>query len=248
MTLILALQGKDGMVLAADSRSTIGDPRALTAINDDHMKVFRLSDRCGIAISGAAELAARLIDLIVAEVNSGKLVDADPIMAKTVEVARAESARWFGGQRPWFGQGNVQDYRPSIIFILAGYTSDPGGNLIPRTYLLGSNLDFAPQLCVGGMMMAGVPQYAIYLSNRYYNRNMTMPSLTALAAYLISETASQDPKVGGPIRIACLTSNAPFEILPAEKVDVICQRNEAQSKRLREFFFGAGEVPSAATI
>jgi hypothetical protein len=51
-------------------------------------------------------------------------------------------------------------------------------------------------------MMIGVPQYAIYLSHRYYDPNISSDKAAALAEYLISETASQDPKVGGPIKIA----------------------------------------------
>jgi Resolvase, N terminal domain len=42
MTLILGLRGKDGVVLAADSRGTIGDPRGLTAIDDTQTKLFQL--------------------------------------------------------------------------------------------------------------------------------------------------------------------------------------------------------------
>ena len=34
MTLLVALRGKDGIVAAADSRGTFGDPRGVTAQND----------------------------------------------------------------------------------------------------------------------------------------------------------------------------------------------------------------------
>lgn len=62
MTLVAALEGKHGIVLAADSRGTVGDPRGLTAINDTQTKLFKLSDWCGIGMSGAAELATTLIE------------------------------------------------------------------------------------------------------------------------------------------------------------------------------------------
>ena len=65
MTLIAALEGQDGLVLAPDSRGTIGDPRALTAINDTHKKIFQLSEFCGIATSGSAELNNRFIDYFI---------------------------------------------------------------------------------------------------------------------------------------------------------------------------------------
>ena len=67
MTLIVGLRGIDGLVLAADSRGTIGDPRGLTAINDVQEKMFQLASHCGVAITGASEVAAQLIDAIRAE-------------------------------------------------------------------------------------------------------------------------------------------------------------------------------------
>ena len=70
-------------------------------------------------------------------------------------------------------------------------------------------MDFAPQLALG-TMLAGVPQYATYLLHRLYDRGMGLQSLKALAAYLISETASQDPKVGGPIKMAQITADAGY--------------------------------------
>lgn len=62
MTLIAALESQDGMVLASDSRGTIGDPRGLTAINDTHKKIFKLGEYCGLAVSGSAELNDYLVD------------------------------------------------------------------------------------------------------------------------------------------------------------------------------------------
>lgn len=61
MTLVVCFKGKDGLVLAADSRGTIGDPRGLTAINDSMIKLFQLSKFVGILIYGQAELGAQLI-------------------------------------------------------------------------------------------------------------------------------------------------------------------------------------------
>jgi hypothetical protein len=241
MTLILALEGRDGLVLGADSRGTIGDPRGLTAINDVQKKLFRLSDYCGITVSGSAELAARMIDLLQRRIGEQGLVDADPIMDQVVNVAKQEYNNWFGGPRPWFSPGQpVHDQRPVTIFILAGYNrpTDQQPDFQPRIYLLNSQLDFAPQLCTTGIMLAGVPQYAIYLSHRYYNREMTVANLTGLAAYLIAETATQDPKVGGPIRLATVKPNDPYRELGEDEVSKIVARNEKQNLRLRKFFFG----------
>jgi ATP-dependent protease HslVU (ClpYQ) peptidase subunit len=55
------LKATDAIVVAADSRGTIGDPRGLTAVNDTQQKIFQFGS-CAVAISGAAELAQALMD------------------------------------------------------------------------------------------------------------------------------------------------------------------------------------------
>ena len=61
MTLLVALQGKDGIVLAADSRGTFGDPREVTAQNDSQQKAHVLSQHVAVLQAGAAELAATIL-------------------------------------------------------------------------------------------------------------------------------------------------------------------------------------------
>ena len=89
-------------------------------------------------------------------------------------------------------------------------------------------------------MMAGVPQYAVYLSHRYYDPKISGQNAAALAEYLISETASQDPKVGGQIHIAVVT-NGGFHKLSDEDVKEIEKRNEALNQRLKTFFSHDGD-------
>ena len=237
MTLIVALEGRDGLVMAADSRATIGDPRGLTAVNDLQQKLFKLSRYCGIAISGASELAARLTDQLIAQIEANKLENTDDIVQRAYELAKREFTQWFG-VRPWSGTQPIVDQRPSVIFVVAGYTVHTAGQLKPRIYLLASQLDFAPQLCPSGYMLAGVPQYATYLLHRFYSREMSVDNVSALAAYLIAETATQDPKVGGPIHIAVITRQNGYTELETSKVEELVRRNEEQSRRMRQFFFG----------
>jgi 20S proteasome alpha/beta subunit len=217
------------MVLAADSRGTIGDPRGLTAINDSYTKLFKLSDHCGITVAGASELAAKLVDELHVALGQGKQVYADAILVETRKLMRARYDDWFSKFKI--------DERPGVNVILTGYDKDKQNNIIPRTYLLASPLDFAPQLSPNGNMMAGVPQYAVYLMHRLYNPGMGVAHLTRLAAYLISETATQDPKVGGPIRIASITEGAGFRELGSPEVLEIIKLNEEQNTKLRNFFF-----------
>jgi hypothetical protein len=84
--------------------------------------------------------------------------------------------------------------------------------------------------------IAGIPQYATYLIHRLYNPQMAVVHLRALAAYLISETATQDPKVGGPIRIAEITPEKGYQELDESIVNEIIKKNEEQNLKLRKFF------------
>jgi len=229
MSLIVALQGKDGLVLAADSRGTIGDPRGLTAINDDQVKLFQLSKFCGTGISGASEFAAKVIDELKRQRQGSKTQFADEIAEETRQLVRRLYDDWF--------EKFKLDDRPSMTFTVVGYQKD-GTTMRPRTYLLVSRSDFAPHLFPTGNCLAGIPQYAVYLMHRFYDPAMTVTSLARLAAYLISETATQDPKVGGQIRVATITKNEGYKELLAAEIKEITQKNAAQNEKLKRSFLG----------
>ena len=61
MTLLVALKGQDGLVLAADSRGTFGDPRGVTAQNDSQQKAHILSKHVAALQAGASEVGALII-------------------------------------------------------------------------------------------------------------------------------------------------------------------------------------------
>lgn len=229
MTLTVALRGRDGLVIAADSRGTIGDPRGLTAVNDSYTKILKLSDYCGIAIAGASELAAKVVDELEVVLGRKKLRFADEILDETRKLVRM-------CYDDWFAKFALQD-RPSLGFTLVGYQMVMD-DYIPRTYSIVSKADFAPQLSPNGNMLQGVPQYALYLMHRFYSHEMNVSNTARLAAYLIAETATQDPKVGGPIRIATITPNEGYQELEPSIVEEIVAFNNEQSEKLRQFFLG----------
>jgi 20S proteasome alpha/beta subunit len=87
-------------------------------------------------------------------------------------------------------------------------------------------------------MLQGAPQYALYLMHRFYSHEMNVSNTTRLAAYLIAETATQDPKVGGPIRIATITPNEGYQELESSTVEEIIAFNNEQNEKLKQFFLG----------
>ena len=72
---------------------------------------------------------------------------------------------------------------------------------VPKIYSMISALGFMPAFHRYGWANGGIPIYAIYLYGRRYKSDMSLDELTGLSAYVISETASQDQRVGGPIRM-----------------------------------------------
>ncbi len=107
-------------------------------------------------------------------------------------------------------------------------------------YSMIAQFDFAPMLYDYGFALQGVAQYALYLLNRLYKDGSTIEQLKPLAAYVISETASQDGKVGGPIQMATITAETGFAGLDQTEVETIVKGNAKRSASLRKSFFGGG--------
>lgn len=224
MTLVACLQGVDGLVLAADSRGTIGDPRGLTAIRDSQTKLFQLSKFVGIVSYGQAELAAQLIANIETTLKPTE-THFTAVFEKTRQIVITKYEEWLGK----IPRGD----RPVVGFIIAGFEK----NGEPKMYYLSSPLDFAPQLCTTGIALGGIPQYATYLVHRLYDPQMSRRNLIVLAAYIIAETATQDPKVGGPIKIAEISFDTGYTELEEAEISKVMEHNNELNTRLRDFFF-----------
>lgn len=225
MSLLVCMKAGQTIIMAADSRGTIGDPRGLTAINDTYIKIFPLG-RFGIGLVGVSEMGNTLLDELnrknIGSIND--LGDAIPKIAK-------ESAECFNR---WFG--NIpHDRRPIVLVTVAGHRIN-ADKQEPMIYMLGSQTNFAPQLFGHMPCMSGVPQYAVYLAHRYYDPSISVKQAKALAEYLITETASQDPKVGGPIHMAEIPPDSGYRELSKEELEEIHASNEELNQNLRKFF------------
>ncbi|MBI2304445.1 MAG: hypothetical protein HYU86_06820 [Chloroflexi bacterium] len=90
MTLIVCMKAEQAIILAADSRGTIGDPRGLTAINDNQHKLFSLG-RCGLGLAGASEMGATLLDELRKK-GVDQLSEVDTVVARVAEIYHQRSA------------------------------------------------------------------------------------------------------------------------------------------------------------
>jgi len=238
VTLLVALRGKDGIVAAADSRGTFGDPRGVTAQNDSQQKVHLVSAHAAVLMAGSGELGTQLVTEIAALARQQRMDGATQAMQLVRQIARARYAEWFPHLPPAVPPGMAGIGRPELAFMVAGYDADAGGQYtVPRLYQVVSVLDRPPTLHGYGFALSGIAQYALYLLNRLYEPDRSLKDLLALAVYVITETASQDGKVGGPVRVVTVTPERGGVTLTDDEVRKIHESNEERGAALRKSFY-----------
>lgn len=246
LTLIVCMKGKDGMVLASDSRGTFGDPRGVTAQNDNMQKVYAVSKYAGVLLAGSGELGSMIISEIQKEIGTRRTEGVTPVMELIRDILIRKFDEWFKGFLIQPVQGSTNPIRPALVLIVGGYDLDGTGKpAIQRIYHLNCLFNFAPFLIDYGFALEGVPQYALYLLNRLYNSDLSVENLLPLAAYVITETASQDGKVGGPVKMIKIQPDVGCVTLNAEEINKILESNNDRSKNLKISFLGSGkDVPN----
>lgn len=238
LTLLVALRGQNGIVAAADSRGTFGDPRGVTAQNDSQQKAHIISPHAALLAAGSGEIGAQLIGEVADLARSRQLDGATNILELLRQTARARCSEWFPHLPPAVMPGAPGLARPEVAFIVAGYDADQTGKyVVPRIYQTVSQLDFPPMLHEYGFALTGVAQYALYLLNRLYQPGRPLNDLAALAVYAITETASQDGKVGGPVRVITISPDAGGVLLTEEEVRAINEKNLDRAAALRQSFY-----------
>jgi 20S proteasome alpha/beta subunit len=236
LTLLVALSGADGLVVASDSRGTFGDPRGITAQNDSQKKLYSSSKYSAILVAGSGELGAQIMAEVMDVIK--EIEGITPVMDATRVLVRERYSNWFN-QFAIQAVPNAQSpVRPDLAFLIAGYeVNDKGEPIEQRIFQLISQTDFAPMLHNYGFALTGVAQYALYLLNRLYQRDSTVEQLKALAAYVITETASQDGKVGGPVQMATINPKDGCKELAEEEIEAVITQNQRRSETLKDSFF-----------
>jgi 20S proteasome alpha/beta subunit len=95
MTLLVALSGRDGLVLGADSRGTFGDPRGMTAQNDSQQKAHILARHVGALQAGAGEVGALIVQHVRERITNEGIDGVTPVMNVLRETARSLYGEWF---------------------------------------------------------------------------------------------------------------------------------------------------------
>ncbi|HVB00741.1 MAG TPA: hypothetical protein VNE42_05715 [Acidimicrobiales bacterium] len=142
-----------------------------------------------------------VIDEVRRNVTQNQLDGVTPVLNVLLDTVRSRYNEWFPtvpAVPPKGLAAMVQiPTRPDLAFIVGDYELD--NHPTARLITMASQLDFPPLLYDFGFALQGIAQYALYILNRLYQPDRSVQELTALAVYTITETASQDGKVGGRV-------------------------------------------------
>lgn len=232
------------MVLASDSRGTFGDPRGITAQNDNMRKLYPLSKYVGVVLAGSGELGATIMNELQQEIQNAvpPIEGVTPVMNFVRNILIKRFSEWFSGFAVAPVQGVSVPARPTLVLIIGGYEVD--SQSVPteqKIYSLNCHQNFAPMLHDYGFGLNGIVQYALYLLNRLYMPDLNVEKLLPLGTYVITETASQDGKVGGPVQLMKILPDEGCVPLKEEDIKKILQDNNFRSEKLRQSFLGERE-------
>jgi hypothetical protein len=186
-------------------------------------------------VSGVGELGATVVHMLQAQLT-------DPSAGVEVVVPRVSAGlaamfdQWFPVEKfeiqPMTGEAPV---RPEIGALIAGFptrgTKEEGD---PQIFSCISQLNFAPLMHNYGFAISGVAQYALYLLNKLYRPDISFDRAVALAHYVVTETATQDGKVGGPVRMAAISSGEGYFELSPE----LLKKLKSEDQRVNEAMAG----------
>lgn len=198
MTLIIAAEGKEFVVLAADSKGTfVDDGSRMESITEE--KLMPLTKYACILIAGDAELGLQLVERFKEKYKSSYTSDMSTVISEFSVFCKKELSHITDTILP----GNRAF--PDVVFLIGGLNKE-GKKYVPRLNILRSMRLFLPGRHKD-KVAEGAPFIARYILSKKYDRNASQESMGFLVAEAMSETISIDSDVGGKVRMAIIDKN-----------------------------------------
>jgi len=197
-TLVIAAQGRNFIVLGADSKGMLGDLAGPIVIGSSRArKITVLSNHVGVATYGVAEFGENLLHQFPSVMEKG-LDGVTNVLEKLRVFCRDKWSEWF--------QGISIERQPHLGFMVAGLDKSQSSEYdMPRIYSIESPLNFAPALHPYGYACRGIFPLATFIIDEKYQEDMSVDDLCDLVESTISRVAQTDPRIGLPARIALIT-------------------------------------------
>lgn len=195
MTLIIAVQGKDFVVLGADSRGTIQYSSGTRVELNIQQKLIKISDRSGILLSGATCQASYLVEKFKQNLKSNK---------KNVTAIAEDFASFCRNEARVCSDVPTYD-PPHLGFIIAGIDKS-GRKITPKCYSLTSMSGFKLGLYDQGFGIEGksIIAYYLFAKNFAKKEKIELDELVRLVVGALDDTMNIDGDVGGKINMAII--------------------------------------------
>lgn len=199
MTLVIAAQGKDFVVLGTDTRGKLEAQGSRVEVNNLAQKLIPVSSHAAILIFGSAGSAQYLAHLFQSK-NTRAGINVSTLIKDFAELCRREWRKLKdvpldGAPLPRFG------------FIVAGLDQSGETFSVPKCYGLGSSTGFFPEFYGEGFNIKGKQMIARFLFAKTYKKEeVIVNNLCKLVAQALYDTSKVDGDVGGKFNMAIIES------------------------------------------
>ena len=230
MSLTIALMGTDGLILAADSRTTEGYTLAGPRIRDDSVKFIQLNENWGVLTYGLSDIGQAGITALRGEtLKHPDNLSLASVLEKSTQIFSRVSSDW--------SRSNSEIGRrdKDVGFVIGGYDRKERGF---RVFNFQSPDFFAKKLN-GRCLLGGQWHIAKFLVRKFFTEDAKTDTLKALAVFLLDATMTVEKTVGGAIRLATVTESKGFQWLQEEEIRRILESNRAFLKFFQEHFYAS---------
>lgn len=184
---------KDGVILASDTRVTMG----FYVAHKHGKKIYKIDDHIGMTIAGSVADAQRTVDIVTANAQLYKINMNRPIPVSSA--ARIIANLLFSTR-----------YVPFLAQVLVGGVDDTG----PHVFSLDPFGSLTEEKCVA--TGSGSP-IAYGVLEDQYKEDMSVEELLPVIAKAVSSAMKRDAASGDSFNIAVIDSNGYRELLDKEK-------------------------------
>jgi len=231
LSLTLALKGKDGIVLAADSRITKGYTLDGPKTVDDSEKFVRLNSDCGTSTYGLSDIGNAGIAMLKDTISKSESIydSIDKILDESMKIFSRVSSKWSQDH------SGIMRRDRDVGFIIAGFERKYKEFKIFNL----QSPDFEPVGVKTGCLLAGQWHVAKFYVKRLFAENLPVDILKKLAVLLLNETMAVEKTVGGNINLASLTEKDGFTWISEDDVRSIIEKNSKFVIRFQEYFYSS---------
>jgi hypothetical protein len=229
----MLLKAPDGIVMAADSRVTVGYTLRGPDTKDDSIKFIQLNCDLGVMTYGIFDIGTAGLKALKSEIRTEEETNSDNSkdfsMAEIIDKGKGIFTK---AGNDWMRENpNITRREGDVGFIIGGLDRQ---KMSFKAYNFVSP-EFIPQEITGNFFLAGQWHIARFLLTKLDGKKtITIDTLKNLTAVSMIATTAVDDTVGGPLRLATITKPKGFQWVSDEEMEGILDFNRSFHKFFQE--------------